>query len=73
MDKMQEELGEIEQQKAIVIKRFQDIRSGLHQISSDKENKLPHLKWYDSILKQIHNTFRETQNRMEFAMLMKRK
>ena len=68
---LKDELYHIEGEKTVVLKRLNDIKTGLQQISSDRDVKLPHLKWYDVMLKQIHNVFMETQNRMEVSLILK--
>jgi len=72
-DRLKDELNDIMTQRAVVIKRLNDIRSGIHRISSDKELRAPHLKGYDSVLKQIHTAFKETQNRMEVSLVLRQK
>jgi chromosome segregation ATPase len=68
---LKNELYHIEGEKTVLLKRLNDIKSGLEQISSDRDVKLPHLEWYDVMLKQIHNVFVETQNRMEVSLILK--
>ncbi len=70
---MQDELSNIEAEKGIVIKRLNDIKAGLQRISGDQDVKLPHLKGYDSVLKQTYNVFKETQNRMEVSLMLRQK
>ncbi len=72
-DRLKDELNDIMTQRAVVIKRLNDIRSGIHRISSDKELRAPHLKGYDSVLKQICTAFKETQNRMEVSLVLRQK
>ena len=72
-DRLKDELNDIMTQRAVVIKRLNDIRSGIHRISSDKELRAPHLKGYDSVLKQIYTAFKETQNRMEVSLVLRQK
>ena len=72
-DSLQNELDDILGEKAVVAKRFDDIKTGLQKISGDKAVKLPHLKGYDSALKQIRNVFQETQNRMEVSLMLRLK
>ena len=72
-DSLQNELNDILGEKAVVTKRFDDIKTGLQKISGDKAVKLPHLKGYDSALKQIRNVFQETQNRMEVSLMLRLK
>lgn len=70
---LEEELGEIKGEKTVLLKRFQDVKAGLQQIARAGDAKLPHLIWYDTILKQILNVFAETQNRMEVSLIMKKR
>ena len=72
-DSLKDELNDIEGEKAIVIKRLNDIRTGLQRISSDRNDKLPHLKSYESVLKQTCNVFKEIQNRMEVSLMLRQR
>jgi chromosome segregation ATPase len=72
-DSLKDELNDIEGEKAMVIKRLNDIRTGLQRISSDKNVKLPHLKSYGSVLKQTCNVFKEVQNRMEVSLMLRQR
>lgn len=67
------ELHDINSEKVVVLKRLNDITTGLQKISREKEHKVPHLKWYDGTLKQIYNVFMEAQNRMEVSLIMRKK
>jgi len=72
-DSLQNELNDIMAERAVVIKRLNDIKTGLQKISGDREIKLPHLKGCDSTLKQIRNVLKETQNRMEVSLMLRQK
>lgn len=72
-DSLKDELNDIEGEKTMVMKRLNDIETGLQRISSDRDVKLPHLKGYESVLKQICNTFKETQDRMEVSLMLRQK
>jgi chromosome segregation ATPase len=72
-DSLKDELHDIQGEKTMVIKRLNDIKTGLEKISGDKDVKLPHLKGYDSVLKQTYNVFKETQNRMEVSLMLRQK
>ena len=72
-ENMADELDHLMEEKAVVIKRLNDVQSGLHKLSADKEVRIPKLKEYDSVLKEIYRTFKETQNRIEVAMLLRQK
>ena len=70
---LRDELAEIEGERAVVIKRLNDIKTGLQRISNHKAMKLPHLKGYKTTLKQIYNIFKESQNRMEVSLILRQK
>ncbi len=72
-DSLKDELNDIQGEKAMVIKRLNDIKTGLQKISSDRDVKLPHLKGYESVLKQTCNVFKEVQNRMEVSLMLRQK
>jgi chromosome segregation ATPase len=72
-DSLKDELNDIQGEKTMVIKRLNDIKTGLEKISSDRDVKLPHLKGYESVLKQTRNVFKETQNRMEVSLMLRQK
>lgn len=73
IDTQKDELHDIKAQKTIVTKRLNDIQSGIEKISSDKEFRVPHLKEYASVLKQLSIAFKEAQNRMEVSFLLRQK
>ena len=70
-DSLKDELNDIEGEKTMLMKRLNDIRTGLQRISSDRDVKLPHLKGYESVLKQTCNVFKEIQNRMEVSLVLR--
>ncbi len=67
------EFNEIVDEKSIVVNRLSAISKGLKEISVNKGQRLPNLKWYDAILKKIYVEFVEAQNRMEVSMVLKKK
>ncbi len=72
-DMLKEEIHQIKDEKIVVMKRLCDVERGLKQISSDRDVKLPHLKWYDKMLKQMYNALVETQNRMEVSLILRKR
>ncbi len=70
---LEEELSDIKGEKAVVLKRFKGVKTGLQRVSSAGDAKLPHLVWYDMILKQLLQVFSEAQNRMEVSLIMKKR
>ena len=73
IDTQTDDLRDIKTQKALVAKRLYDIQAGIEEISSDKHLKVPHLKEYDSVLKQLYTAFVEAQNRMEVSYMFRQK
>lgn len=67
------ELHGIKTQKGIVNKKLDHIQSGIRKISSEKDLRIPQLKKYDSLLKDIHATLMETQSRMEVSLMLRQK
>jgi hypothetical protein len=72
-ESFKDELHDISGEKAVVLKRLNDITTGLQKISREREDKLPYLRQYDGVLKQVYNVFMEAQNRMEVSLLMRKK
>lgn len=70
---LKNEFNEIIEEKSLVVKRLSAINRGLKEISVDKGQRLPNLRWYDAILKKIYIEFVEAQNRMEVSMALKKK
>ena len=73
IDTQKDELHDIMAQKTVVTKRLNDIQTGIKKISRDKELRVPHLKEYDSVLKQLYTVFKEAQNRMEVSFILRQK
>lgn len=70
---LKNEFNEIIEEKSLVVKRLSAVNRGLKEISADKGQRMPNLKWYDAILKKIYIEFVEAQNRMEVSMALKKK
>ncbi|MBF0204705.1 MAG: hypothetical protein HQK67_10430 [Desulfamplus sp.] len=70
--KLRNELDSISSERARVIKRLEIVKTGIKSISRDKRERLPNLEGCDSILKQVYNVLRETQDRMEVSAIMKK-
>ncbi|MBF0241688.1 MAG: hypothetical protein HQK64_04330 [Desulfamplus sp.] len=70
---LRSELNDISSEKARVIKRLDIVKSGIKSISKEQVDRLPNLEGCDSILKQVYNLLRETQDRMEISALMKKR
>ena len=73
IDTQNDELRDIKSQKGLVGKRLRDIQIGIEKISNEKDLKIPHLKEYDSVLKQLCTAFVEAQNRMEVSFMLRQK
>ncbi len=69
---LRNELNEINSEKSRVVKRLGIVKDGIKSISKDRTERLPNLEGYDSVLKQVYNALRETQDRMEVSTLMKK-
>ena len=70
---LRQELDEIRTEKAIVGKRLESVRAGIDRISQDRETRLPHLKEYDDICRQVRTVLKEAQNRMEVSLKLRQK
>ncbi|MBF0209283.1 MAG: hypothetical protein HQK68_00210 [Desulfamplus sp.] len=70
---LRSELNDISSEKARVIKRLDIVKSGIKSISKEQVDRLPNLEGCDSILKQVYNLLRETQDRMDISALMKKR
>ncbi|MBF0475507.1 MAG: hypothetical protein HQK59_06670 [Deltaproteobacteria bacterium] len=70
---LEEELDGIRDERLLVRKKFSDMKSGINQIAKHKESKLPDLKSYDDVLRQIYRVFKETQHRMDVSLIMKKR
>lgn len=73
IDALRDDLSDVEAKKEVSIKRLMDIREGIQTINREKKLKMPRLRVYDSVLKQLHTAFRESENRMEVSLMLKQK
>lgn len=69
-DNLQGEIHDINNEKTLVMQRLSAVQSGLHKIGEDKNERMPNLKWYDSVLKQVYSILKETQNRMDVSIML---
>lgn len=69
---LRNELNDINSEKSRVVKRLDIVKDGIKTISREQTDRMPNLEGCDSILKQIYNVLRETQDRMEVSALMKK-
>ncbi|MBF0467388.1 MAG: hypothetical protein HQK61_00645 [Desulfamplus sp.] len=69
---LRSELNAINSEKSRVVKRLDIVKAGIRAIAKDQTERLPNLEGCDSILKQVYNVLRETQDRMEVSVLMKK-
>ena len=70
---LRNELNDINSEKSRVVKRLDIVKNGIKAISREQTERLPNLEGCDSVLKQVYNVFRETQDRMEVSALMKKR
>ena len=73
IETLKDELHDIKTHKGIVNKRLDDIQSGIREISSEKALRVPHVRKYDSTLKDLHKKLMEAQNRMEVSLMLRQK
>jgi chromosome segregation ATPase len=73
IEALKDDLVDVIAQKEEAIKRLKDIKAGIQRIDSDKNLRMPRLRGYDSVLKQLHTTFRGSQDRMEISRMLKQK
>lgn len=69
---LRNELNDINSEKSRVVKRLDIVKNGIKAISRGRTERLPNLEGCDSVLKQVYNVLRETQDRMEVSALMKK-
>jgi chromosome segregation ATPase len=62
------ELMNIINEKAIVIKKLRDMERGVNMVTDQKAQKLPYLKEYDLVLRQLSKVFREVENHMDVSI-----
>ncbi|MBF0457590.1 MAG: hypothetical protein HQK99_06820 [Nitrospirae bacterium] len=65
---LEEELTDINKEKALVMNKLKGMEDGVSEISKKKAEKLPHLKTFDVVLKSIHNELKEIENRMDVSL-----
>jgi uncharacterized protein (UPF0335 family) len=68
LDSLRLELDEIRKEKAIIGKRLESLRVGMELILQDRETRLPHLKEYNDICRQVRTVLKDAQNRMEVSL-----
>jgi hypothetical protein len=66
--KLEGELTDIINEKAIVIKKLRDMERGVHMVEDLKSRKMPHIKEYDMVLRQLSKVFREVENNMDVSI-----
>ena len=66
--KLEGELTDIINEKAIVIKKLRDMERGVHMVEDLKSSKMPHIKEYDMVLRQLSKVFREVENNMDVSI-----
>jgi predicted nucleic acid-binding Zn-ribbon protein len=65
---LERELMDIINEKAIVLKKLRDMERGVQMVEEQKAEKMPHLKEYDMVLRQLSKVFREVENRMDVSI-----
>ncbi|MBF0321184.1 MAG: hypothetical protein HQL01_15430 [Nitrospirae bacterium] len=65
---LEEELSDINKEKALVLNKLKGMEVGVSEIAKKKAEKLPHLKTFDVVLKSIHNELKEIENRMDVSL-----
>ncbi|MBF0397859.1 MAG: hypothetical protein HQK78_13855 [Desulfobacterales bacterium] len=70
---LKDELSDIIDEKSSVMKKVDAIQNEIDKIIRDKEIKFPNLKWYSVALKKVHKEFVDTQNRMEVAIMFRKR
>lgn len=69
---LNKELNSISNEKSRVLKRIDIVKTGIKDISADENQRLPNLAGCDTVLKNVYNVLRETQDRMEVSALLKK-
>lgn len=62
------ELMDIINEKAIVIKKLRDMQRGVRMVEDQKAQKMPYIKEYDMVLRQLSKVFREVENNMDVSI-----
>jgi len=70
---LMEEYEKLKTEKAVYVKRINEMERAIEKISSEGEQKLPKLKKYDEMLKEAWNVFQETESRMDVSLKLKQK
>lgn len=70
---LKRELTEIRTERAVISKRLEGVKAGMEQISHDRQAKLPHLKEYDEVCRELRTVLRDAQNRMEVSLKLRKK
>lgn len=66
--KLEGELTDIINEKAIVLKKLRDMERGVHMVEDRKARMMPHIKECDSVLRQLSKVFREVENNMDVSI-----
>lgn len=64
------EIQGINDEKKIVAKRLGAVQQGLENLSEEKKARLPNLQWYDAVLKKVYGVLKDTESRMDIAVMM---
>lgn len=65
---LERELMDIINEKSVVMKKLRDIERGVTMVQQEAATKLPFLREYDMVLRQLHTVFREMENRMDVSV-----
>ncbi len=66
--RLESELMDIINEKAVVLKKLKDMQQGIRSVELQKEQKAPHLKEYDLVLRQLSRAFKEVENRFDISI-----
>ncbi|MBF0507266.1 MAG: hypothetical protein HQL09_10585 [Nitrospirae bacterium] len=66
--KLEGELTDIINEKAIVLKKLRAMERGVNMVEDQKARKMPHIKEYDTVLRQLSRVFREVENNMDLSI-----
>ncbi|MBF0558782.1 MAG: hypothetical protein HQL08_08380 [Nitrospirae bacterium] len=65
---LEAELMDIINEKSIVIKKLRDMERGVRMVEDQKIQKMPYIKEYDMVLRQLSKVFREVENNMDVSI-----
>ncbi|MBF0465238.1 MAG: hypothetical protein HQK94_09175 [Nitrospirae bacterium] len=65
---LEQELIDIGDEKTLIVNKLKDIEEGVKTIVMEKAHKLPYFKQYDYLLKKVHMSFREMENKMYVSL-----